>query len=45
MCALACVAMASGGFLGGGGGGGGGGGWQSGERQNQSTNYLSPIAT
>lgn len=29
VCALACVAMASGGFLGG-GGGGGGGGWQSG---------------
>lgn len=30
VCALACVAMASAGFLGG-GGGGGGGGWQSGE--------------
>lgn len=34
VCALACVAMASAGFLGGGGGGGGGGGWQSGKRKN-----------
>lgn len=36
VCALACVAMASAGFLGG-GGGGGGGGWQSGEEKTMKT--------
>lgn len=35
VCALACVAMASAGFLG--GGGGGGGGWQSGEGKTKKT--------